>query len=57
MKLGQFLFVPFLAIYLSYYALPPLLVGIIIASGQLSHSITSLFTGIYQIGTVLKSCS
>lgn len=45
MKLGQFLIVPFLAIYLNYFSLSPISIGVIIASGQLSHSLTSLFIG------------
>ncbi len=45
MKLGQFLIVPFLAIYLNHFSLSPISIGVIIASGQLSHSLTSLFIG------------
>jgi MFS family permease len=45
MKFGQFLIVPFLAIYLSYFSWPPIYVGIIIAAGPLSQSIASFFTG------------
>ncbi|PWY54659.1 MFS transporter [Legionella qingyii] len=44
-KLGQFLIVPFLAIYLNYFSLSPISIGVIIASGQLSHSLTSIFIG------------
>ncbi|MCW8469908.1 MFS transporter [Fluoribacter gormanii] len=45
MKLGQFLIVPFLAIYLTHFSLSPITIGVIIASGQLSHSLASLFIG------------
>lgn len=45
MKLGQFLIIPFLAIYLNHFSLSPIAIGAIIASGQLSHSLTSLFIG------------
>lgn len=45
MKLGQFVLLPFLAIYLNQFSLSSLFLGIIIASGQLSYSIMSLFTG------------
>lgn len=45
MKLGQFLIIPFLAIYLNHFSLSPIIIGVIIASGQLSHSLTSLFIG------------
>ncbi|MCW8470490.1 MFS transporter [Fluoribacter gormanii] len=45
MKLGQFLIVPFLAIYLNHFSLSPISIGVIIASGQLSHSLTSIFIG------------
>lgn len=45
MKLGQFLIVPFLAIYLNHFSLSPVSIGAIIAFGQLSHSLTSLFIG------------
>ncbi|KTD55510.1 major facilitator superfamily (MFS) transporter [Legionella sainthelensi] len=45
MKLGQFLIIPFLAIYLNHFSLSPIGIGAIIASGQLSHSLTSLFIG------------
>ncbi|WP_454784790.1 MFS transporter [Legionella sp. WA2024007413] len=44
-KLGQFLIVPFLAIYLNHFSLSPISIGVIIASGQLSHSLTSIFIG------------
>lgn len=45
MKLGQFLLVPFLVIYLSHFSLSPLSIGLIIAWGQGVYSLTSLFTG------------
>jgi MFS family permease len=46
MKLGQFIVIPFLSIYLSHCsALTPFAIGGVIASGQLAYSLTSILTG------------
>jgi MFS family permease len=46
MKLGQFLIMPFMAIYLTQFtSLTPLFIGLIIASGQLGYSLLSLCSG------------
>lgn len=59
MKIGQFMFLPFLAIFLSVHEhMEPVMIGLIIGAGPLTFGISSLFAGVmvdyYGIKTTIS---